>query len=902
MRLAVVTNTVAGGWSPLAPDGWGGGEEVIVCAAEALVRQGVDVTVYLDIGPEHARLHNGVRYAPREMAAPEAYDWQLCFKNPEAAALQLAPRIALWTDQERPFDPTPFHLIAPCSRFLERCLRNALPNAGPRLHRVPYGYDPAVFVEGWALRDPQLVVHTASPDRGLEDFLRVWPAVQAAHPAARAEITYGWALFEACGGPRDVRARIEALLAAAGPQVAMARRGREDLHRLLQSAGVWAYYCTGGEFFCLNAIKAQVAGCVPVVKKWGAMHETVQSGLDAVTPLEFQAALIEALDPVRQEALRPHGIVAHTWDDVATLWLAAFERPPVVTGRVAAVVQVPPTPPINVTPAQTIIPTVGPILAQWLAGLGVQRPWVSPTLDVTFTRGTSPVPRPATPAEADAVVLGWELETDARSPHDFLAALGLPPGTPVAALTSFGPWRATDRRRYFDRQDIAAVLDGQADGALHSVPLGEADGCWVATWRTTATPPGPADPARRRARLTPRETISACFIVRDSEPLLLHALQSVASIADEIVVVDTGSQDQTMQLVWRHAEARAGNFQAGGLPLYPEDRQPLAIADVLGDLWRTTRVPIQFFRGTSPRWCFDCRREHAVGEFLPGHHVAGFETPRNQSLAPAHGDWILWLDSDEELLQPTNVLKYLRPNVFDGYAVHQHHFSADPPQAMKTDIPVRLFRRRVDGEAAGWTTVRDWPTYHPGLTVRFAGVVHEHPGVAPNYYEGVTPVVVLSDLQIAHSGYYTEVARRGRFVRNWPLMVADRAKYPERVLTRFLWLRDYAHHMRYQMEQNNGQLTPLAAALAQDIVALYEDEFAARVDPFAADALGYATLAMQMLGVGFDVNVVIEARKPELSPDPIRIEMQGRVPNVETLKRMLDVRAAPLERFTGAYL
>ena len=43
-------------------------------------------------------------------------------------------------------------------------------------------------------------------------------------------------------------------------------------------------------------------------------------------------------------------------------------------------------------------------------------------------------------------------------------------------------------------------------------------------------------------------TISLCMIVRDEETVLARCLDSVQEIADEIIVVDTGSADRTKQV------------------------------------------------------------------------------------------------------------------------------------------------------------------------------------------------------------------------------------------------------------------------------------------------------------------------------------------------------------------
>ena len=43
-------------------------------------------------------------------------------------------------------------------------------------------------------------------------------------------------------------------------------------------------------------------------------------------------------------------------------------------------------------------------------------------------------------------------------------------------------------------------------------------------------------------------TISLCMIVKNEEKILRRCLDSVADLVDEIVIVDTGSQDETKRI------------------------------------------------------------------------------------------------------------------------------------------------------------------------------------------------------------------------------------------------------------------------------------------------------------------------------------------------------------------
>ena len=49
-------------------------------------------------------------------------------------------------------------------------------------------------------------------------------------------------------------------------------------------------------------------------------------------------------------------------------------------------------------------------------------------------------------------------------------------------------------------------------------------------------------------------TISLCMIVKNEEASLARCLDSVNGIADEIVIVDTGSTDRTRQIASRYTD------------------------------------------------------------------------------------------------------------------------------------------------------------------------------------------------------------------------------------------------------------------------------------------------------------------------------------------------------------
>ena len=226
---------------------------------------------------------------------------------------------------------------------------------------------------------------------------------------------------------------------------------------------------------------------------------------------------------------------------------------------------------------------------------------------------------------------------------------------------------------------------------------------------------------------------------------------------------------------------------------------------------------------------------------------AGFETPSNEALDACSMDWVLWIDTDEKLLGGPNLSKYLRFNLWHGLSIMQHHFSVDA--GFSPDMPVRLFRR---GPCA-----RDGKLQ--GTVMRHYGMIHEHPELALN--EGPGDVLVLPDVQIAHTGYLDEPIRRQRFLRNSPLLAKDREKYPDRLLQKHFIMRDNMLLCSYEASQNGGKITDGMREMAEETVALYREHFLGQAKYANIDSLPYYTQALQILGRGVDVSYMVAASR-----------------------------------------
>jgi hypothetical protein len=383
---------------------------------------------------------------------------------------------------------------------------------------------------------------------------------------------------------------------------------------------------------------------------------------------------------------------------------------------------------------------------------------------------------PVHPPDCDLVVLGEILE-HVPDPVDFMNIVQERVGdVPVLITTPFGPWESLSYEKdypkrfhlhHLERSDIEDLFGHHKGFAVNCLPashteIGELLGWYITKFHLE----GDVDAARninydRKLRETAcRQTVSFCGIVKDGEADLLKLLRSVEPYVDEIILgVDENTTDQTRDII-----------ECFVLECRDKHRSPSIDAEV-----------------------FD----------IPSPLEIGFDKARNLTIEKASKHWIMWADADESLVSGERLPKYLRQNGWKGYGIPQHHFSVEPLGVLSTDYPVRIFRRDD--------------------AVRFRGVVHEHPENKNKPDDGVGFAYVLQELHFAHHGYSTEEIRRRRFQRNIPLMARDREENSDRLLGKFLWIRDLALMTRFELEQTGGMVTPDMQQRSVEGLKLWED-------------------------------------------------------------------------------
>lgn len=402
----------------------------------------------------------------------------------------------------------------------------------------------------------------------------------------------------------------------------------------------------------------------------------------------------------------------------------------------------------------------------------------------------------------------------------------------VLITVPFGPWEYESYLTYphrchvweFDQHDLRDMFDVkgkwntfglrvQGMPAGFSTLTGEPMGWWFVQYQVTPETRGKVGQINMERKLwlqRPRQTLSASIIAGPNCEETLHwCLRSLVSVADQIVVADCGLSDEAKRIL-RGYEPRTYDHSSA------EEVRPKGSC--------SASCPIKVIQGVDPR-------------------VEGFETPRNMTLPHCLQDWVLWIDTDEKLIQPEAVAKYLRPNLFQGYSIRQHHFAVDTH--FDADLPVRLFRN--NGKE------------------KWVGLIHEHPEIEMNKGPGTT--VVVGDVHIAHVGYLIEAGRQRRFQRNFPLLQADQKKYPERILQKHFIMRDLMLLCGYELRRNGGRMTDDLRGYAREVVALYRKYFLGKPHFTNNDPAIYYSEALGLLGEGFDTAFHIVADKVDAKPN-----------------------------------
>lgn len=243
-------------------------------------------------------------------------------------------------------------------------------------------------------------------------------------------------------------------------------------------------------------------------------------------------------------------------------------------------------------------------------------------------------------------------------------------------------WKGREHVHHFEYYDLQDMFKG-SNPQFRYAPAGQdVAGGQLGSWVTLVRPSlrvldvdeGYADPLNGRPILktelllgsidytrkfkytAPRQTVSACMIVKNGEDTLRRCVSTFIRAVDELIIaVDPSTTDRTQEAIERLQE----------------------------EFWYR---PIKMIEGLK---ALDLE-------------TGGFAAARNRSMEPACGDWRFWCDADEEVRPSMGLWKFLRNSGIQGIGFPQVHYSSAPATVITTDYPTRLFRADVEAEFHGY--------------------------------------------------------------------------------------------------------------------------------------------------------------------------------------------------------
>jgi glycosyltransferase involved in cell wall biosynthesis len=309
----------------------------VINMARELTNLGNHVTVYNDCG-NRAGIYDDVSYIHYEdFDILAKHDIFIGWRNPQLFDLDIdANKKYLWLHDVPQVEFYTPQIVKKIDKIfvLSQYHRSLLPTVpDDKIYVTRNGVDLTLF-DVKVTTEQGKCLYSSSPDRGLDELLDMWPDIRAAVPWAELHIFYGWNCFDAMRKD-DLHKRWAQKVKDAMQQDGVRYHGRvghAELAKEMQSAAVWAYPTPFPEISCITAMKAQIAGAVPVCTTYAALNETVGYGRKIEGSIKdgnnrelFKQALIEELkNPSNVSEMQSWARSKYGWASLAKEWVSLF--------------------------------------------------------------------------------------------------------------------------------------------------------------------------------------------------------------------------------------------------------------------------------------------------------------------------------------------------------------------------------------------------------------------------------------------------------------------------------------------------------------------------------------------------------------------------------------------------
>lgn len=260
-------------WGPHTKEkGMGGSEEAVLYLSKELVKLGFSVFVYGELSKE--MIVDNVFWIPwNRFDTRDTFDTLIIWRQPALASQLKANKIFI--DMH---DVYPEKIVYPYDNatylFKSEYHKSLYPKV-KKYHVIPNGVVTKQFKQVKPKKDKS-VIYGSAYYRGLETLLKMWPEIRKRVPDAQLNIYYGWQSWVNAEGEDAFYQRMCKKLEALKDQ-GVTEHGRvshEELADRYLESKVWAYPTEFAETFCITAVKANLAGCKPIITDIGALKET----------------------------------------------------------------------------------------------------------------------------------------------------------------------------------------------------------------------------------------------------------------------------------------------------------------------------------------------------------------------------------------------------------------------------------------------------------------------------------------------------------------------------------------------------------------------------------------------------------------------------------------------------
>jgi glycosyltransferase involved in cell wall biosynthesis len=354
-------------WDPSnCEKGLPGSEECAVYGSQELANRGHQVTVYMNPPPNSAWTVSTSN--PRWVHidtwddSKEQYDLVLMWRRFDVDTGRKRGKIVFFYPHDSPPSVPPGARLPPFPRFDGLCILSEHHrrqfNIWPGFNTLPYvisgnGVVPDHFtgtVENEIIKptctNPYSMGYFSNYARGLIVMMLIWPEIRSKFPEATLDIYYGretWGTMP----EKDFNFVIEKINQYKDAGVTeRGKIGHLELAKEMQRISIWVYPCSWPiglqETFCITAVKAQMAGCIPVTTRIAALNETVHPEAPSVPDLKmlpdiikYKEKLLETLqwiqdsDPkIIQEERRKYIEYSQQfkWSNCVDKWLQLYDR------------------------------------------------------------------------------------------------------------------------------------------------------------------------------------------------------------------------------------------------------------------------------------------------------------------------------------------------------------------------------------------------------------------------------------------------------------------------------------------------------------------------------------------------------------------------------------------------